>query len=170
MRYRFVADVLVVLHVAFVAFVVVGGFLALRWRRLAWLHLPAAVWGAIIEFMGWVCPLTPLENHFRRLAGEGGYQGGFIEHYVIPAASGRGRRLPGRLHRALCDPGAVPRRLHARVAHHAGRARGRPECPCLLAILQTPSMKTVVRSPFSVGPGKRPAHTDNGQQITDNAS
>ncbi|MBI3082692.1 MAG: DUF2784 domain-containing protein [Gemmatimonadetes bacterium] len=85
MRYRFVADVLVVLHVAFVAFVVVGGFLALRWRRLAWFHLPAAVWGAIIEFMGWVCPLTPLENHFRRLAGEGGYQGGFIEHYVIPA-------------------------------------------------------------------------------------
>ncbi|MBI2402766.1 MAG: DUF2784 domain-containing protein [Gemmatimonadetes bacterium] len=85
MLYRFVADVLVVLHVAFVAFVVVGGFLALRWRRLAWFHVPAAVWGAIIEFMGWVCPLTPLENHFRRLAGEGGYQGGFIEHYVIPA-------------------------------------------------------------------------------------
>lgn len=85
MLYRVIADALVGLHVGFVAFVVLGGFLALRWRRIAWLHVPAALWGAIIEFMGWVCPLTPLENHFRRLAGEGGYQGGFIEHYVIPA-------------------------------------------------------------------------------------
>lgn len=84
MPYRVVADGLVALHLAFVAFVVAGGFLALRWRRLAWVHVPAALWGAIIEFMGWVCPLTPLENHFRRLAGEGGYAGGFIEHYVIP--------------------------------------------------------------------------------------
>jgi hypothetical protein len=85
MLYRVLADTLVAIHVAFVAFVVLGGFLALRWRRLAWFHVPAALWGAIIEFMGWLCPLTPLENHFRRLAGDGGYQGGFIEHYVIPA-------------------------------------------------------------------------------------
>ncbi len=85
MLFRLLADTLVVLHVAFVLFVVLGGFLALRWRRLAWLHVPAALWGALIEFMGWICPLTPLENHFRRLAGETGYQGGFIEHYVIPA-------------------------------------------------------------------------------------
>lgn len=84
MLYRLLADALVALHAAFVLFVVSGGFLALRWRRLAWLHIPGALWGAIIEFMGWVCPLTPLENHFRRLAGEGGYQGGFIEHYLIP--------------------------------------------------------------------------------------
>ena len=84
MLYRFLADAVVGLHLAFVAFVVLGGFLALRWRRLAWVHVPAALWGAIIEFMGWVCPLTPLENQLRRLAGESGYHGGFVEHYVIP--------------------------------------------------------------------------------------
>src|SRR3972149_8673446 len=82
---RLAAALLVVLPLAFVVFVVLGGFFALRWRQIAWAHVPAALWGAIIEFMGWVCPLTPLENHFRRLAGEGGDQGGFIEHYVIPA-------------------------------------------------------------------------------------
>jgi hypothetical protein len=81
---RFLADLLVVLHALFVLFVVAGGFLALRWRRLAWLHVPAALWGAAIEFMGWICPLTPLENQLRRLAGEAGYQGGFVEHYLIP--------------------------------------------------------------------------------------
>ncbi len=84
MLFRLLADTLVGLHLAFVAFVAAGGFLALRWRRLAWLHIPAALWGAVIEFMGWVCPLTPLENQVRRLAGETGYQGGFIEHYVVP--------------------------------------------------------------------------------------
>lgn len=61
-----------------------GGFLAWRWRRVAWVHVPAALWGALIEFMGWVCPLTPLENRFRALAGDAGYQGGFIERYLIP--------------------------------------------------------------------------------------
>lgn len=84
MFYRLIADALVALHATFVLFVVTGGFLALRWRRLAWFHVPTALWGAIIEFMGWVCPLTPLENHFRGLAGETGYEGGFIEHYLIP--------------------------------------------------------------------------------------
>ncbi len=81
----------------FVLFVVAGGFLALRWRRLAWLHLPAALWGAVIEFMGWICPLTPLENHFRRLAGETGYQGGFVEHYLIPILYPAGYTLSLRL-------------------------------------------------------------------------
>lgn len=81
---RFLADALVLLHAAFVLLVVSGGFLALRWRRLAWVHLPAALWGAVVEFMGWICPLTPLENHFRRLAGQAGYQTGFVEHYIIP--------------------------------------------------------------------------------------
>lgn len=61
-----------------------GGFLAWRWRRVAWVHVPAALWGALIEFMGWVCPLTPLENRFRAVAGDAGYQGGFIERYLIP--------------------------------------------------------------------------------------
>ena len=84
MLYRLLANLVVVVHVCFVAFVIVGGFLAWRWRRLVWLHIPAAIWGALIEFAGWICPLTPLENSLRRAAGEAGYQGGFIEHYVIP--------------------------------------------------------------------------------------
>jgi hypothetical protein len=78
------AGVVVGLHLAFVLFVVLGGFLVLRWPRLAWLHLPAAVWGALIEFAGWVCPLTPLENQLRRAAGTAEYAGGFVEHYLLP--------------------------------------------------------------------------------------
>jgi len=84
MLYRLTADVLVVVHLGFIIFVVVGGFLAWQWRRLARLHIPIALWGALIEFTGWTCPLTPLENGLRRLAGDVGYDGGFIEHYVIP--------------------------------------------------------------------------------------
>jgi len=79
-NYRLLADSVLLAHAAFVAFVVLGGLLALRWPRLAWLHLPAATWGAGIEFAGGICPLTPLENHWRRLAGEQGYAGGFFEH------------------------------------------------------------------------------------------
>lgn len=81
---RLLADLLVLVHFAFIVFVVAGGLLVWRWRRTAWLHVPAAVWGALIELRGWICPLTPLENHFRRLAGRAGYAGGFIEHYVFP--------------------------------------------------------------------------------------
>lgn len=91
MVYRFAADLLVVLHLGFVLFVVVGGFLAWRWRWLAWLHLPAAAWGALIEFAGWICPLTPLENDLRVAAGDTGYAGGFIEHYVVPILYPPGR-------------------------------------------------------------------------------
>lgn len=65
-------------------FVVLGGLLVLRWRWVMWLHLPAAVWGALIEFAGWICPLTPLEKWLRRQGGLGGYEGGFIEHYILP--------------------------------------------------------------------------------------
>jgi hypothetical protein len=82
--FRLLADLVVLVHVTFVLFVATGGFLALRWRRLGWLHVPAALWGALIELTGWICPLTPLENALRRLAGEAGYRGGFIEHYVLP--------------------------------------------------------------------------------------
>jgi hypothetical protein len=84
MIYRIFADMLVVLHLAFIVWVVLGG-LTVVWRPgLALLHLPAAVWGALIELAGWVCPLTPLEVRFRRLGGEAGYSGGFVEHYLIP--------------------------------------------------------------------------------------
>jgi uncharacterized protein DUF2784 len=78
------ADLVVVVHFAFVLFVVMGGFLVLRGRWLAYLHLPAVVWGTWIEFTGRICPLTPLENALRVRAGEAGYSGGFIEHYILP--------------------------------------------------------------------------------------
>jgi Protein of Unknown function (DUF2784) len=78
------ADLIVALHFAFVAFVVLGGLLALRWPRVIWLHIPAVIWGAVIEFTGWICPLTPLENRLRRASGETGYQGDFIAHYILP--------------------------------------------------------------------------------------
>jgi hypothetical protein len=82
--FGFLADVTVVLHLAFVVFVALGG-LAVLWRwRLVFLHLPAAIWGILIELGGWICPLTPLENRFRRLGGEAGYEGGFVEHYLLP--------------------------------------------------------------------------------------
>jgi hypothetical protein len=84
MFYRGLADAVVVLHFGFVLFVVLGGLFALRWPRAAWIHLPAAIWGAGIEFIGGICPLTPLEILLRRLGGEAGYRGGFVEHYVLP--------------------------------------------------------------------------------------
>ena len=84
MWYRLLADFLVLTHFAFVLFVLLGGLLALRFPRMAWVHLPAAAWGAAIEFAGWICPLTPWEQSLRRLGGEAGYSGGFIEHYLIP--------------------------------------------------------------------------------------
>jgi hypothetical protein len=82
--YGVLAALTLVVHFAFVAFVVAGGLLVLRWPRVAWAHIPAAVWGALIEFAGWVCPLTPLENEFRRRAGEAAYGGGFVERYLLP--------------------------------------------------------------------------------------
>ena len=81
---RLLADAVVLLHAAFVVFVVLGGLLVLWRRSIAWLHLPAAAWGFLIEARGWICPLTYLENDLRRRAGESGYEGGFVEHYVIP--------------------------------------------------------------------------------------
>jgi len=78
------ANLLVLLHLAFVLFVVFGAILVRYRRWVMWVHLPAALWGAVISAIGGVCPLTPWENHFRQLAGQSGYQGGFIEHYIIP--------------------------------------------------------------------------------------
>ncbi len=82
MTYRLLADLVLIVHLAFIVFVVLGGILVLRRPRLAWLHIPAVVWGAYIEFLDDPCPLTPLEKYLRRLGGEAGYAGGFIEHYV----------------------------------------------------------------------------------------
>jgi hypothetical protein len=82
--YRVLADLVLVVHLAFVLFVVLGGLLVLRWPPLALLHIPAAAWGVLIEYTGWICPLTPLENSLRLKGGEAGYSGGFIQHYVQP--------------------------------------------------------------------------------------
>jgi hypothetical protein len=82
--FRATADLVVLVHVVFVVFVVLGGLLVARWPRLAWVHVPAAVWGVFIEFRGWICPLTPLENYLRQRGGSSAYQGDFIEHYMLP--------------------------------------------------------------------------------------
>ena len=78
------ADAIVLVHLAFVIFVIAGGCLVLRWRRLAWVHVPVALWGAAIALGGWICPLTPLENWLRARGGGAPYATGFIEHYVMP--------------------------------------------------------------------------------------
>jgi hypothetical protein len=81
--YLVLADAVLVLHLAFILFVVLGGLLVLRHPRLIWLHLPMAAWGALIEFAGWICPLTPLEIRLLTLGGEEAYGGDFISHYVV---------------------------------------------------------------------------------------
>lgn len=90
----FLADALVVTHLLFVAFVMTGGFLLVRRPRLAWLHLPAAVWGAMIEFSGGICPLTPLENELRMRGGGSTYGGGFVEQYLLPVLYPENLTLP----------------------------------------------------------------------------
>ncbi|CAG9174165.1 hypothetical protein LMG23992_02651 [Cupriavidus laharis] len=81
---EWLADLVVVVHFLFIAFVVGGALLLFRWPRVAWVHLPAAAWGVFVEWSGRVCPLTPLENALRRAAGEAGYGGGFVERYLLP--------------------------------------------------------------------------------------
>ncbi len=84
MLYQVLADLVALIHLTFIVFALLGGLLALRWRWVPWAHLPAAAWGAVVEFLGWFCPLTPLENSLRRASGSAGYSGGFIEHYLTP--------------------------------------------------------------------------------------
>ena len=84
MSYRLLADAVVLLHLFFILYAVFGGVLVLRFKRTIWLHLPAVIWAGAVEFAGWLCPLTRLENHFRIRAGLAGYSGGFIEHTFIP--------------------------------------------------------------------------------------
>jgi len=84
MLYRVLADLILVMHLGFIIFVVSGGLLALRWRWMPFVHLPAVAWGVFVELAGKVCPLTPFEIALRRSAGASGYEGGFIEHYLIP--------------------------------------------------------------------------------------
>lgn len=83
MFYRLAADAVVIFHLAFIVFVLAGGLLILRWKWLALIHMPAMIWGAMVEFLHLYCPLTPLENRLRAMAGEQGYAGGFVEHYIV---------------------------------------------------------------------------------------
>ena len=83
MWYRVAADAVVVVHLLFIGFVVFGSFLTWRWPKVAWVHIPVAVYGVLVEFIGFTCPLTPLENYLRHRAGETGYHGGFIAHYLV---------------------------------------------------------------------------------------
>jgi hypothetical protein len=95
MLYRVLADLTVVFHLAFVLFAVLGGFLVLKWKSLAWIQVPACLWAILIEFAGGLCPLTPLENWLREKSGEIAYRSGFIEHYLLPLL------YPARLTRSL---------------------------------------------------------------------
>jgi hypothetical protein len=83
MWYQAAVDLVVVVHLLFIAFVVGGVFLAWRWPRVIWAHIPAVIYGALVEFAGFTCPLTLLENDLRRRAGQAGYRGGFIDHYLV---------------------------------------------------------------------------------------
>ena len=96
MIWRTLADLLVVFHLAFVGFVIFGGFLAWKWRSAVLAHLPALAWGLWIEVSGWICPLTSLEDHLRHLAGEAGYRGGFLHHYVLPVLYPPGLTRPNQ--------------------------------------------------------------------------
>lgn len=97
MWYHVAADLVMVVHLLFIGFVVGGVFLAWRWPRIVWAHLPAVAYGALVEFVGFSCPLTLLENDLRRRAGDAGYRGGFIAHYLIrviyPAGLSRGTQV-----------------------------------------------------------------------------
>jgi len=80
---RLTADLVILIHFGFILFVVIGGFLALKWKWIIFLHIPCAIWGILIEFYGWICPLTPFEQQLRLAGGEAGYSGGFIDHYIV---------------------------------------------------------------------------------------
>lgn len=124
MGYRLLADLVVLLHLGFVVFAVLGGLPALRWPRTAWVHVPATLWAAVVVLFGWVCPLTPLENHFRELAGQEGYAGGFVEHYLLAVLYPEGltRRVQVVLGVLLL---ALNAGVYAGVWRRAARARRR---------------------------------------------
>ncbi|TKB49917.1 DUF2784 domain-containing protein [Ferrimonas sediminicola] len=93
MLYHLAAEAVLVTHLLFILFALFGALLGLWQRWLLWLHLPAAVWAIVVGYMGWICPLTPLENHLRNAAGEQGLDNGFIEHYLLPIIYPQGADL-----------------------------------------------------------------------------
>ena len=80
----FLADFVLVVHTLFVIFVIFGGLIVLKWHKVMWVHIPCAIWGALIEFFGWICPLTYLENYLLKIGNGNYYEGGFIQHYLVP--------------------------------------------------------------------------------------
>ena len=138
MFYRVLADVVLLFLLAFILFVVLGSLLVWRFPRLAWLHLPAVMWAGLVEISGRVCPLTPLENHLRRLSGEAGYHGGFIEHYLLPivypdavqGAAGRGWQVALGVTLVAGNAGLYAllllRRRRAVAQNRAGRRQAGP--------------------------------------------
>ncbi len=84
MVYKVLADLVVLIHLAFILFAVLGGILTIWWRRMIWVHVPVVVWAVAIVFAGWICPLTPLENWLRNHGGGTAYASGFVEHYLLP--------------------------------------------------------------------------------------
>jgi len=78
------ADILLLVHLGFIVFVILGGFMLLKWRWVIFMHLPALIWAVLLEFQGWLCPLTPVEQTLRQMAGQQGYAGSFIQHYILP--------------------------------------------------------------------------------------
>ena len=120
MAFRLLADVTVLLHLGFVAFVVLGGMLVVRWPSLAWVHLPAVAWGAWVELVGQVCPLTPLENWLRTQGGGSAYTASFIEQYLMPLLYPAS--LPREVQYAL---GAVVLLVNAAIYAVILRRRGR---------------------------------------------
>lgn len=84
MHWQILADLVLLIHFAFIIFVLLGGILTMWWRWIPWVHLPAALWAVALEFGGWICPLTPLENRLLQAGGDAGYAGGFLEHYALP--------------------------------------------------------------------------------------
>jgi hypothetical protein len=120
MGYRLLADAVLVLHLAFIAFVVAGGALVLARPRVAWLHLPAVAWAAYAEFTATICPLTPLENALRERADQSAYAGGFIEHSLVPLIY-----PPGLTVRTQFVLGAIVVAINAAVYALAWRRRKR---------------------------------------------
>jgi len=154
-QYKFLADALVVFHMGFVGFVLLGGAVVLRWRRAIWLHLPAVAWGIYIELSHNICPLTPMENHLRRLGGAATYQGGFVDHYIMPVLYPNG--LTHRMQVALA---LVIVALNAAV--YGGLAvrwwlRGKPALPQPLA--EEPGLQMPQATPEDIG---RDYHSGSG--------
>ncbi len=123
MMFQALADLTVVVHAAFVAFVVLGGLLVVRWPRVAWVHLPAVAWGAWIECAGSICPLTPLENWLRQRAGQAAYDASFVEEYLLPVLypAALTRELQVALGVLVLIVNAVPYAILIRRGRAAGR-------------------------------------------------